>query len=390
MPSLNDIPASRVWKMQQRAAMRMQLYTIGATQSLLSAFQTRAADRIRRAGPSDQPMSHVEMHRIQGELEPEWIRTFTTYKKMFETLRRESASLPFGSLAVLHNRLIAPVAESVRPRSESRQLDEAAPVDFLFQPQLQTLLDVTRRRVYGDGLNLSARLWKLDKDSRDGINAVLYNGVANRRSAWDIAKSLEQYLGASAKCPRWTSTRLNQISKTDIAGGRTTGLYRGSDCDGQGVAFNALRLARNEIQTVHAEATDEIMAKQPWIEEEQIYLSSSHPEKDECDDIVNGGRDGKGIYPVGTIKLPIHVHCLCGKRAVQGSASEFTQRVKGWMRGTRRDAELDQYAQMLGRSGASFTDSFAKELLSSAVAGSLADWLWGNVSQLDQRTGFEL
>lgn len=318
MPSLADIPASRVWQMQQQAAMRMQLYTLGAVQKLMADFQTQATDLIHRVGSANDPLSVLQMHRLIGELDPLWKRTFTTYKRLLMALRRESASLPFGSLLILHNDLVAPVAAKHRQRNESRELDESGPADdFLFDPQLQSLLDVTSRRIYGDGLNLSSRIWKLDEESRQGINAVLYNGVANQRSAWDVAKSLEKYLGANADCPRWTSYRLNVVPKTEIAKGDTTGLYTGSDCESQGVSYNALRLARNEIQTVHAAATDEIMGKLPWVEEEQIYLSNAHPEKDECDDVVNGGRDGEGIYPVGTIKLPIHVHCSPPGQAVQ-------------------------------------------------------------------------
>ena len=141
-----------------------------------------------------------------------------------------------------------------------------------------------------------------------GISQTLAAGVSQGSSAWQMAGALEKYLGAGRGCPRWTSARL-RLSKAAIAGGDLTGLLSGADCAAKGVAYNALRLARNELQVIHGISTDAAMAKMPWLFKEQISLSFGHAEEDECDQVVRGGENGAGIYPKGTITLPIHVHC---------------------------------------------------------------------------------
>jgi len=150
----------------------------------------------------------------------------------------------------------------------------------------------------------------------------------------------------------------------------TAGLLSGKSCDGSGVSYNALRLARTEIAKMHALATDKMMAAQPWVEKEQVHLSAAHPEHDECDDVVEGGENGEGIYPKGEIELPIHPNCFCYKTAVLMDQKEFTSRLRGWMRGETEWVGLDQYARELGI-----------DTLDSSVSGgaaALAVWLLSN------------
>ena len=67
-------------------------------------------------------------------------------------------------------------------------------------------------------------------------------------------------------------------------------MYSREACAGQGVAYNALRLARNEIQVAHGLATDSLFAKMPWVEKEAINLSPSHPAIGcACEDVVVNG-----------------------------------------------------------------------------------------------------
>jgi hypothetical protein len=238
----------------------------------------------------------------------------------------------------------------------------------VFDPPLQVLLDAAAEHLYGDGLNLSGRIWKLDRQARDGMNAVVMNGVANGSSAWDMAKLLEQFLGASEDCPRWTSTRLYHRTKSEIASGDLGGLLRGDACDGSGVAYNALRLARTELQKVHALATDKMMAMQPWVELEQCNLSAAHPEPDECDDVVNGGDANDGRYPLGTIEYPLHPNCMCYKTAVLMDSKEFTSQLRGWMRDESEWPAMDKYASDIG------VDLNAP-MLEQPVTLSLAVWL---------------
>jgi hypothetical protein len=205
------------------------------------------------------------------------------------------------------------------------------------------------------------------------MNQVILQAVANGTSAWDLAKELEVFLGANQDCPRWTSTRLYKTSKKDIAAGDLRGLVSGDACDGQGVAYNALRLARTELQKIHALATDKVLMNSPWVEAEVINLSKGHAEIDVCDDIVSGGDQGDGVYPVGTIGLPLHPNCLCYKTAVLTDEKAFIKDLKAWMKGEKDWKEMDSYAAFIGAGSSELT---SKDLSNEPSLLSLAVWLF--------------
>jgi len=287
----------------------------------------------------------------------------------------EAGSIPFGVMAVFHERMVIP-AVSGQQSAVSESVS-----DGVFSPQLEILLNASSNYLYGDSLNLSQRIWRIDREARDGITSILLNGIANQSSAWDMAQQLEQYLGANEDCPRWTSTRLYGKTKGQIAGGDRGGLLSGTECDGSGVSYNALRLARTEIQKMHALATDRALMSQPWVEKEQIHLSAAHPEEDICDETVKGGEDGSGVYTVGSIELPLHPNCLCYKTAVLMGEKAFTSKLHGWLNGTQNWSEMDDYEEMLTADGGQWTDSILKSAINLAV------WLFGNSGQLSSFSG---
>jgi hypothetical protein len=359
---LDSIPLTRMYQASFKAVVRLHLYFTGRTHELFSEFSTKAQAMILRKGGRDQVIDGTDGYIIQTELVKLWGDTFTAWSEEFQSVRREAVSIPFGVMAVTHERLVRP-AVSAQQSAISERVE-----DGVFSPQLGTLLNAAEQYLYGDSLNLSQRIWRIDRDARDGITNVLLNGISTGDSAWNIAQQLEQYLGANQECPRWTSTRLYGRTKTQIAQGDTTGLVS-SPCDGRGVSYNALRLARTEIQKAHALATDRILLSQPWVEKEQIHLSAAHPETDICDDTVQGGHDGKGIYAVGDIELPLHPNCLCYKTAVLMEEKEFTSQLRGWMQGTQQWSAMDNYADLIG-------GDVQKSILPNAV--NLAVWLFSD------------
>lgn len=348
MKTLADLSSERAFEASHLANLRMQLWFTGETHRLLGEAQTEITRAVMQAANADGALDGLGLYRAQKQLEVSWNRTIAAWKKTFADLREMAAMLPFGALAVLHREYVLaamPAAKLERVWQDARHgvsLREQEPLlDYLFSPQLQAIVDAAARRIYGDGLQLSQRIWRLDVQSQEGMRQILYNGMLNGESAWNIAKELERYLGAGADCPRWTRSRLNRLTKADIADGDPTGLVRGDACAGQGVAYNALRLARNEIQMVHAMATDAMLERLPWIEKEEVRLSPDHAERDECDAVA-------GEHPKGTVLLPIHVHCLCYKVAVLIKPKEFTTRLRDWLNGTAPWREMDQYAASLG------------------------------------------
>ena len=108
-------------------------------------------------------------------------------------------------------------------------------------------------------------------------------------------------------------------------------------------------------------------------------LSPAHPEEDVCDQVVNGGEKGDGVYPVGTISLPLHVQCLCFKVAKQMPADQFVGQLRGWMTGAQAWPAMDSYALWMGVGKADVTDV----ALAVSMAKSLTTWLWGDEKALD-------
>lgn len=383
LKKLDSIPLGRMYQASFKAVVRLHLYFTGRTQELMLEFSDQAQALILKHAGAEQKLNGSTGLAVQSDLLKMWEDTITQWRAELLQAQREAASIPFGVLAVTHDRMIAPaigdqqLAVSEKLKAKSQTLMAESVSDGVFSPQLDVLLNAASEHLYGDTMNLSGRIWKLDRESRDGINSVLLNGISNGDSAWELANQLQQYLGANADCPRWTSTRLYGRTKSDIVAGDTTGL-RSSPCDASGVSYNALRLARTEIQKAHALATDKVLMSQPWVTAEQINLSKAHAEEDICDETVQGGENSDGVYPVGEIELPLHPNCLCFKTGVLMPESEFTGKLKGWLDGSQDWAEMDAYESAMG-------GDVTQSLLPEAI--NLAVWLFGEQKQLSAFSG---
>ena len=359
---LDEVALGSLDKASFKASLRLQVFFTGRTHELMLQFGKDARAVLVDYGGADGILDGSSGFQAQTRLLKMWGDTFKTWLDEFLRARREAVSIPYGVLAVRHERLVRSVI------SDQLSVISEAIVDGVFKPQIEMLLTAAGEMYYGDSLNILARIWKIDGDGRDAINRVLMQGIADGDSAWNIAKKLEQFLGAGQDCPRWTSTRLYGRTASDKSAGDTTGLLSGNDCDGRGVSYNALRLARTEIQKAHALATDKLLAAQPWVEKEQCHLSASHPEADECDDVISNGENREGIYPVGTIAYPLHPHCFCYKTAMLMDEKAFTDKMNGWLNGESW-SEMDGYKSMIG-------GDMNVSLMSNAW--SLAVWLFGD------------
>jgi|GEM_PF-1444747 hypothetical protein len=385
IPQLDKISTANLYKASTAADVRMQLYLTGRTHELFSEFAKDARAKVMQLGGRDGILNGASGYVAQSELMKMWGDAFKPWQDTFDRLRKQAVKIPFGVLAVEQKRLVLPEV-GLTPLSSSmtspqmtssfrgRKLNESV-VDGVFDSQYRTLLNAAEEYLYGDGLSLSDRVWKLDRDTRKMITDIIMDGVANKKSAWDISQLIDQTMGANDDCPRWTSSRLYGMTPADRMS-NPTGLLSGDACDGSGVSYNALRLARTAIQKVHALATDKVMEMQPWVTGEQINLSAAHAEDDECDDVADGGENGDGVYPKGEIELPIHPNCLCFKTSVQISNEEFTSRMHDWMTGEGDWPEMDQYADDIG---GNIDNSVMPE------SASLAVWLFGkSPEELDQ------
>ena len=148
----------------------------------------------------------------------------------------------------------------------------------------EAAVESTFNRVYKDGLTLSDRLWKLNNVNRRKIEDTVVQGIAQGKSARNLAKELRQYL-----------------TEEGVENARS----------------NAMRLARTEIATAHREghiqsATDNNGELKPHIQAIGWRLSSSHPKPDICDVWASQDIDGlgPGNYKPGSVPVD-HPHGMC-------------------------------------------------------------------------------
>jgi len=368
MDALESIQTGSIYRASFLAGVRLQLWFTGETHTLVNDFSTYLQAILQRHGGRDGKLDTLTGFKAQTELLRAWGDTLDEWVKLFGKVMETAASLPFGGLAMMHGRFSE--AESQRVgESASQRVSEAARKKSVFEGQVRILVDGAAELLGEDGLNLSGRIWRMDREARDGIGEVLLRGIGEGDSAWNIGKQLEHFLGGNEDCPRWTSSRLYKLKKSDIAGGDLTGLLSGSDCDERGVAYKALRLARTEIQKLHALATDQVLLNSPWVEGEKVNLSAAHPEADICDDVTSGGPSGNGEYPAGTIVLPLHPVCLCYKTAVMMGEGAFAGQLRDWLNGGSWP-EMDRYSELLG-------GDLNRDLSGDAALIVLGMWLFG-------------
>ena len=373
MPDVTSIPLEKASLYQQRALMRLHVKVTGDTHALLGEYAAEVRKTLSKVVERDGSLSTLGGAMLLNQVEAEWKRVFPGWVALFQAARREAALIPFGTLAVQHRYYVGMASEVEERRILQEREDLPYPV---FDPVLQELMDAAAARAYGDSLILSDRIWNLDAESLGGIRDLIAKGIAEADSAWNMAKEFESYLGFGMSCPRWTSTRL-RLTKKQIAAGDKRGLITGNPCESKGVSYNALRLARNEIQIVHHAATDLIFARMPWVEKEQIMLSPAHPVCDVCDDVIAAAPDGEGIYEKGEVALPIHVQCLCWKRAVLMPPDQFVGRLRDWVCGGAWLA-MDEYAGFLGLGMRELVASAGDAGWLNVVGEGIVRWLWAS------------
>jgi hypothetical protein len=202
--------------------------------------------------------------------------------------------------------------------------------------------------------------------------------MAQRTSAVELAQQLEGQLAAGEAWPRWTRARLGKMDARERAQDAKGLLRSASDVPpggSSGISYNALRLARNEIQIANHAVTSDIAIHSPWVTGRKVVLSPAHPKSDRCDELAAGGP-----YDKTANFLPDHPSCLCRWEEVLMPPGDFAKQAGAWARG--ESDFLDGYASWLGQR--SFSP--IPEPLSIAAAQELFEamqvWLDGNTDAM--------
>ena len=380
--TVQDLTVETLLPALHRAEMRLQVYVAGQVHGYLIDAGRALRTALIDAGGEDGALDGLGLSVVVNRAAEVWRAWMTRFQALLETARREAVAIAFGALPVLHDRYFGALQEARGAQRALLNEEIWLGGTAFFEPQLEAVLRAAGERLYGDGLRLSRRIWRLDEEGLAGIRGAVYAGVADSKSAWQIAEEVEQYLGAGQGCPRWTRYRLYGLTKTQIAQGHRGGLYSGDECAEQGVAYKALRLARTEIQTVHHLAGQRIREQLPFVEGEQVVLSPAHPRRDICDEVIEAAPNGDGVYAVGEVQLPLHPNCICDQRAVMMDPDAFVDRLRGWVDGSEPWAEMDGYASWVGMQPATMSSPFLEGL-----TWGLQLWLFG--SEDEHNAAFE-
>lgn len=280
---------------QHQALMRLTLRTMGETHRIFGDYWQWLKSQINNATGAD---GFVEPARLlSSSVDDRFRQAVQRWIRLLEAARENAAGLPFGALVFKHNAYMTGLQETLTD-------EETANVIGIWQQRRQTALRATQARVYGDGLNLSQRVWRLENDGLQRIRQTLATAFVERTNAADLAARLEPILGADQDMPRWAEDRLYFMTPAERRRS-DVGLLRGTENRGEGISYNALRLARTELQFANHAVTTEIAIHSPWVTGRYVRLSPAHPKVDICDTYAAGGP-----YDKSQEILPLHPQCV--------------------------------------------------------------------------------
>lgn len=142
-----------------------------------------------------------------------------------------------------------------------------------------------------DGLQLSDRVWRLDRHAREAVGNAIERAVIQGHGAVQAAR---EFLARGEAVPGDVAAKINAANASGIAraaGDALTGA--GSPMD------NALRVFRTELNRAHGEAYIEGALGHPEAAGVRFKLSPAHPQHDICDlhAAANLHGLGPGVYP---------------------------------------------------------------------------------------------
>lgn len=180
---------------------------------------------------------------------------------------------------------------------------------------------VATGQLYGGNWTLSKALWKSTRKTQQDVKIVIAQGIAQNKSAYEIAKDLEKYVDPTAK-KAWDWSKV----------------YPGTTVK---VDYNAQRLARTMVSHAFQQSFVETTKKNPFVTKYQWVSSNSARVCPICAD-----RDGQ-LYEKDDLPLD-HPNGMCTFIAViEDSMVSIADRIADWALGGS-DPELDVFAHSLG------------------------------------------
>lgn len=172
-------------------------------------------------------------------------------------------------------------------------------------------LQFVRNFVAADGLQLSDRIWRIDRQAREAVTGAIEQAVIQGHGASQAAR---EFLMRGEAVPLDIQNKMGMANAGKVgkeaAGSLFTG--NGSPLD------NAMRLFRTEINRAHGTAYLKGAEAHPDCVGTRFLLSPRHPQHDICDLHASANLHGlgPGVYPPGKTPWPAHPNTLSYVAAV--------------------------------------------------------------------------
>ncbi len=336
--------------------MELLLDVTAQVDDMFTQFSNALGAEVARAAGDDGIVLAYRILGVQAFVERELRQLCEFYRHMLDDAMETTVGYIQGAHLVLYDYYLGERAfeERVKPKPDGGfpeffdiDKEKYPHVYMLFAKQRKEVINAAKSRIYGDGFNLSDRIWNLENGGKEKINQRLLRAIADKESAISVAKDLEKYLKPDARYTRWTRNRLYKMTSKERETDFKDLIRKPGRIDpsigpqGKGMSYNALRLARNEIQQIHWDTYQDSIKDMPWVEKVNWLLSAAHPRSDVCDPLADGSPYDKGNVP----SRP-HPQCYCFTTAVLMDKDEFISQVRGWIRG--ENDFLDDYSRSLG------------------------------------------
>lgn len=204
---------------------------------------------------------------------------------------------------------------------------------YSYVPQ-DVVNQIVSGKIYEGKWTLSSAIWGSNQKTLSDIDSVVAKGIMANKSAYDIAKDLEQYVNPSAaKDWKWSK------------------VYPGTN---KTVDYNAQRLARTLVSHAYQENFVRTTKNNPAFSGYQWEISNSDRVCQICIDrsTTDSYGMGMGVYPKD--KLPLdHPNGMCFYTVVMAmSMDDYIDALANWVNGEGDSAmnkQLDFFAQELER-----------------------------------------
>lgn len=200
---------------------------------------------------------------------------------------------------------------------------------FMYVPQ-DVVNEVMSGKLYQDKWSLSKAIWKDNALINKDLETIIAKGIAENKSAYDIAKDLEKYVNPSAK-KAWDWSKV----------------YPGTR---KVIDYNAQRLARTMVSHAYEESFVRTTKNNPFIDSYKWVISNSDRV---CPLCISRAQDdqyglGAGIFPKDQLPLD-HPNGMCTfETVITKSYQQIADDLANWVnnKGDQKlNASLDLFAK---------------------------------------------